>query len=293
MRGSLLIAGAASLWGTWSLCFRSAERLAPDLTAPTEAFIVFAVMLCALAPFAVQRHITTRSLRAWLLLLGLGVSDALNCLCFFGAMQRTTVAVAVLTHYFTPVLVALLAPVLLGERWQSRVLLATAMSLSGLVLLLEPWSSAVGDWTGAGLGALSAVFYAGNVFLGKHLGNRFTPMELASLPKLASLLVLGAALPNDGLALDAAPLLILVGGGIVCGALPLVMFYRGLALVPASQASVLTLCEPLVAVLVGAVAWNEKPGAPAVLGALLVLGGAAVIAKSASADLGRPKNGAE
>ena len=56
-----------------------------------------------------------------------GLFDAANAALFFGAVQRGPVAVAVLTHYLAPLLIALAAPWLLRERRSTRALLgATA-----------------------------------------------------------------------------------------------------------------------------------------------------------------------
>jgi drug/metabolite transporter (DMT)-like permease len=63
----------------------------------------------------------------------------------------------------------------------------------------------------------------------------------------------------------------------LCGVTAALVFYAGLARVRASQASVLTLMEPLVAVIVGALVWHEVPGPWALVGGALVLGGAALI----------------
>ena len=79
---------------------------------------------------------------------------------------------------------------------------------------------------------------------------------------------------SDGFVVELRPLLVLIAGGLVCGSLPTVLFYAGLQRIAASQASVLTLCEPLVAVVVGVVVWGEA------LGGGFVLGGAVIIARA-------------
>jgi DME family drug/metabolite transporter len=290
----LLVAGAASLWGMWSLCFRNAERIATSpLSGATESLVVFVAIGLVLAPFAWRTRGTGRSRRAWTLLVALGVVDGVNALCFFSALQHTTVALAVLTHYLAPLLVALSAPLIVGERWRARTFVALAVSLLGLALLLQPWALASSSSTsllGPALGAVSAVFFAGTVLIAKLLGKLtredgtggFSIYEIGAWPKVPACLVLAiAALAQGGpsaLVVDVPVLTLLVAGSLVFGTLPLVMFYVGLARTPVSQASVLTLCEPLVAVLVGVVAWNEVPGAIALVGGALVVGGAGVIA---------------
>src|SRR5687767_13026457 len=101
-----MVGGAASLWGTWSLFFRPAEAYG-GVTPALEVFVVFGVVFLISAPFALREHPgRARPPSAWVLLGVSGVLDALNALFFFWAMQTTTLAVAVLTHYLAPILVA-------------------------------------------------------------------------------------------------------------------------------------------------------------------------------------------
>jgi drug/metabolite transporter (DMT)-like permease len=196
-------------------------------------------------------------------------------------MQRTSVAIAVLTHYLTPLFVAALSPWVLREPAKRSTWVALGVALAGLVLLLRPWGALGGDdVAGAGLGAVSAVFYAVNVFLGKKLTGTFTPFELAAWPKASSLVVLGAVAAASGVLPSSSALAVLVVGGVVCGSLPTVLFYAGLLRIAASQASVLTLLEPLVAVVVGVVVWGEALHPLGVVGGVCVLGAAALIARS-------------
>jgi len=306
--GSALVVVAAALWGCWSLYFRTAEGLSPSLTAATESAVVFVVMAAAMVPLAVlsRRGVTagdaggdpegdeggdpgvavapsSRARGAWALLLLVGVVDAGNALCFFAAMQRTSVAVAVLSHYLTPLLVAAAAPWVLGEPARRSTWGALAVALSGLVLLLRPWATpGAHDVEGALLGAASAVFYAGNVFLSKRLQDRFDAAEIAGWPKLSATVVLVAfAVVAGGPLPSWTALAVLAVGGLVCGALPTVLFYAGLRRIPASQASVLTLMEPLVAVAVGVVVWGEALSGLGVLGGACVLAAAGWIARDA------------
>jgi drug/metabolite transporter (DMT)-like permease len=294
--GSALVVVAAALWGCWSLAFKNAERLSPSLSAATESAVVFVVMLVTMVPLAVvtrrravaagQASSTTRPASAWALLLALGVSDAGNALCFFGAMQKTSVAVAVLSHYLTPLFVAALSPWVLGEPARRSTWGALGLALSGLVLLLRPWSAAgADDVVGALLGASSAVFYAVNVFGSKRLEDRFDAVEIASWPKLTSSIALSvvavvALVGGDGAWPSAAALAVLVVGGLLCGAVPTVLFYAGLRRVQASQASVLTLVEPFVAVVLGVVVWGEALHTTGVVGGACVLAAAAWIARA-------------
>lgn len=285
-----MVGGAAALWGTWSLFFRPAERAQP-VSPALEAVVVFAAVLAIVGPTTLrERAPAPRPRAAWLGLAALGVGDALNNLLFFAAMQRAPLAVAVLSHYLAPVLVAAAAPLALGERTRRATWAALALALAGLVLLLEPWrvrAAGAGGGAradvlaGAALGAGSAVFYAGNVLVIKRVQRWFTPRQLLAWHLVPAIPLVALFVPAGGFALGRESLAWLCAGAALPGALAGVMFLRGIAAVPASHGAVLTLLEPAVAVAVGAVAWREVPGPLAAVGALLVLAGAALVVRAA------------
>lgn len=285
-RGVLLLVLSSVLWGCWSIVFRSAEQLSTTpLPAARQTAVVMAVQLLLLVPLArratrasptTKTKTTTTTTTAgadrfWF--ASLGVCDALNAMSFFASMQRTSVAVAVLCHYAAPLIVAALAPVVLREPRRAGTWSALAVAVAGVVVVLSPWSHvSARDVEGAGLALVSAGFYAASVFIGKHLLARRSTIEVAAYPKWAAVAVTvaGAVGFTGGVHVELGPLALLGVGSAVCGALALLTFYRGLSLLPASQASVLTLVEPLTAVIVGVVVWHEPLTPGIVVGGLLV-----------------------
>src|SRR5258708_5643257 len=133
----------------------------------------------------------------WMGMAWLGVGDAMNFVLFFAAYTKTSVAIAVLTHYLAPIFVALAAPVVLKERASTSTVTAVALSFSGLVLLLTPWR-ATGSWVGAALGAGSAVFYASSVVVNKRLSRAFSAGELMFFHGLVATPLLALMVPMDG-----------------------------------------------------------------------------------------------
>ena len=265
-RGVVLVAGAASLWGTWSIFLRP-TGLPGVVTGP----LVFALMGVYLLP-AVARGPRAAWDRGALALFAMNVGfDALNVLTFFEALQRTTVAIATLTHYLAPILVALSAPWIDREHVpgaRAWALVATA----GLVLVLSPWDAGGGPvWAGAALGAVSAVAYAGNVFVVRRLVPRIGAERAVSYHALAGaalLAPLGAARFSSVGGGDLARLAI---GSLVLGSIAGAMFVRGLARIGASRTAVLTFAEPVVAVAVGWLWWHEPLPPVAVVGAALIV----------------------
>lgn len=276
--GYARVAIAASLWGTWSLFFRPAERM-QRIAPALEAFIVFAVILVTVGPGAWRdRPALRRPALGWLAIAALGVCDALNALLFFRAMQITSLAIAVLSHYLAPVLIATGAPFVLRERLRGETALALGVALGGLVLLLEPWHAEPrGAIAGALLGGGSAVFYASNILVTKRIQHLFSPREILAWHMPVALGVLALCMPTGGFAIGPLPLLLIGAAALLVGAFAGVMFLSGLVRIAASRAAVLTLLEPTVAVVIGALVWHEHLGLSGLLGAALVLGGAAAV----------------
>jgi drug/metabolite transporter (DMT)-like permease len=220
------------------------------------------------------------TLSQWLGVAWLGIGDALNVVLFFAAYQRTTVAIAVLTHYLTPILVAVAAPFALGEKARARTFGAVAVAFVGLVLLLEPWRVGLGhsDVIGAALGAGSAVFYASNVVFNKRLVKAFSGSELMFFHGLVATPLLFALVPTSEYALVSHhALAIVMLGALGPGALGGLLFVWGLRRIAASHASVLTLLEPFVAVLLAAAVMGERIGIVSVFGGALILAGAVLV----------------
>jgi drug/metabolite transporter (DMT)-like permease len=275
-RGSIEVAGAAVTWGTWGIFVRES-----GLEVWAIAPIVFAVMGITCLPLMRGEPAPRWDRSALILLVLAGLFDGLNVLTYFAALSRTTIAVAVLTHYMAPILVALFAPLVEGGRVPGAMPAALAAT-AGLALVLEPWNPAQrgGDvLIGAGLGAASAVFYAANVFVAKRLGDRIGAARVIGLHSfVAAALLLPAVFIGGG---EPTPrgVGIIVVGAILPGAMAGLVFVRGLMRIGSARAAVLTFFEPLVAVLVGWLVWAEPVGVSALGGAALIVGAGVYVSR--------------
>jgi len=279
--GYAMIAVAASGWGTWPLILKRAP-----MPATLQSAIVMLVVTLASLPVMLRgdRVRVRANFSQWALVAWLGISDAGNIACFFGAYQRTSVAISVLTHYLTPILVAIAAPLFLRERPSARTFGAVAVSFFGLVLLLEPWRAGLSqqDFIGAALGSASAVFYASNVLVNERLTDPFSGSGLMFFPGLVTVPLLFAFVPRTeyGMVSQSAVGTVILGA-IGPGALSGLLFVWGLRRVAASHASVLTLLEPFVAVLLAAAVLGESIGLIPIVGGVLILVGALAVVTNA------------
>lgn len=283
------VALAASSWGTWALIIRHAESIGPMPAALEAAIVMGVITLVSGATSLRDGPHGRRTWGAWALVASFGVSDLLTVLLFFAA-YKLTIAVAVLTHYMTPVFVALTAPFVLREKMTTRTGFAIAVSLCGLTAMLarrgghDTGQEASAVWTSAALGTGSAVFYAANVLVNKFITGSFSTSQAMFWHGLVATL-LGLALVSRSAwsTIDAHAVAFLLVAAIVPGALGGLAFVWGLRRIPAAHASTLTLLEPVVSLLLGAAVLGERVGARAFVGGALILAGAIVVMTQAEA----------
>ncbi|HXN30682.1 MAG TPA: DMT family transporter [Polyangiaceae bacterium] len=274
------VALAAGSWGAWALVIRHAEAIAP-MPAALESTIVMAVITVVAGLASLRdRAAAPRTWKAWACVGWFGIADLFNVLLFFAA-YKLTIAVAVLTHYLTPVFVALMAPLVLREKMTVRTGLAIAVSFFGLAVMLAPsgpGASATVVWTSAALGSASAVFYASNVLVNKFVVGAFsTSQAMFWHGVVATLVGLAMVPPGAWTAVDPHAVGFLAVVAIGPGALGGLAFVWGLRRMPAAHASTLTLLEPVVSLVLGAGVLGERVGALAVLGGALILTGAVLV----------------
>jgi len=187
------------------------------------------------------------------------------------------VIVAVVALCSAPLVIAALAPWLLGERLTTPVRVALGLGVIGTALLViapadrsDPPARFVG---GTLLALVAGLAYALYVLTAKASLARSAPLPLAALTFTVAALLLTPALvwiraPISQLALG-WPWLLYLGGVATAGAYA--MYTIGLRHVPASVAGVTTLLEPLTATILGVALFGERLGAGGWLGALLLL----------------------
>ena len=274
--GVAMVVCAAASWGTWSLFLRP-THLPATVTTP----IIFLVMGLASLPLALRgpRMVWDRTTIG--LLVANAAFDALNVMAFFAAMMHTTVAIAVLSHYLAPILVALAARRVDGVAARGAGT-AAVVALAGLVIILEPWRApSEGALLGAALGAASAVCYAGNVFTVRRVAARIGASRALAYHALIAAAAMSPLLVGHLGELTAPRLGLLVAGAATIGAGSGIVFAVGLLRIGSARAAVLTFIEPIVAVAVGATVWGEPLHPLAGVGGALVLGAGLQVARKA------------
>lgn len=254
-----------------------------DLGAPALAFLRLALGTLTLALLALALRISLDP-RGHLARLGvLGVLQGAHWLLFFETVKLGSVALAVLTFYTAPVLLALCAPAVLGERVSKVAVAALPVGLAGVALVALGGDTSDGfSWTALGSGLGSAATFAALVLVSKRLLAGGVPAAtiafwdclVGAVTVLPVILFVGRLLPRG--AGEWAAVLAL---GVAFTGLSTLIYTALLRRVTAQTAGILTFLEPVAAVGLAALILDEPLDAATLAGGLLVLGaGVAVVA---------------
>ncbi|MFI9428777.1 DMT family transporter [Streptomyces achromogenes] len=301
----LIITGAA--WGTagaaGSLVYRTSD-LGPFALSFWRCALGLALLLAGrllrprtggtdgtggTAPVRPSRRAVTR-------VLATGVALAVFQTAYFAAVASTGLAVAtVVTLGAGPVLIALGARLLLGERLGVGGAAAVAGALAGLAVLTLGGSAATVRPAGVLLAVVSAAGYGAMTLLTRWWGRdgggdtagttvgAFAVTSLCLLPFAAH----EGLLPHTAHPVRLLCLLLYIAA--VPTALAYAFYFAGAAVVRSATVSVIMLLEPVTAAVLAVLLLGERLTAATAAGTLLMLGAVAGLAVSEARASGRPE----
>jgi DME family drug/metabolite transporter len=203
---------------------------------------------------------------------------------FFAALSETGVAVGtVVAIGSAPAFAGVFARVFAGEPLRGRWAAATALACAGVALLVLGGGGGEGETSalGVGLALVSGAGYAGYAVATKRMmdaGGEPVAVMAAVFGAGAFLLLPALVVVPAGPLLDPGGAALALYLGAIPTALAYVLFARGLERIGAPETATLTLAEPVTAAVLGVAVLAERPSAASAAGALLVLGGLAMLA---------------
>ena len=286
MRWNAALGALAASWGLIAV-------LAASVDLGAEALAFWRLALAALTLGAVAVGTGRASLLAPQGRLGalalLGVVQGAHWLLFFEAVDHGSVALAVLTFYAAPLVIALVAPIVLPERYSPVVLVSCGVGAVGILAIALGGGGTEGGRSplaiAAGLG--SAVTYAALVILSKRLlATAVPPVTVAfwdclvGAAAVSPVLLVAERVVPSGTGEWAVALTL----GIVFTGLSTLVYATLLRHVTAQAAGVLTFLEPVSGVALAWLLLDQRPGTATLVGGALVLAAGIVVVLLEPAD---------
>lgn len=270
------------------LLFGSNGIVASAITLPSSEIVLMRTLLGALLLVAALMVSTRRSGERLAMLshprqaASLAVSGAalgVSWFFLFAAYRMIGVGVATLAYYIGPVIVMALSPILFKEKLTATKLLGFGAVVAGAFLVVAQGGAGSLNIAGLAFGGMAALMYAVMVIFSKRASDvngveAATIQIVASFAAVAVYSVATGQLPAVSTLISAdLPAIIMLGlvnTGIGC-----YLYFSAMGDLPVQRVAVFGYLEPLSAVVLSAVVLGEAMGPVRILGAALIIGGAA------------------
>jgi drug/metabolite transporter (DMT)-like permease len=190
---------------------------------------------------------------------------------FIVALNHTTVANVLFIQAAAPVVAAVLAWALLGERVAPRTWAAIVLALVGVTVMIG--APGGGSLFGDTIAVVMMLAFSVGIVITRH--RRDISMAPGTAVAQLVLVVVAAPLASPG-SVDAGDWFVLGILGVFQIGLGLALLTIGARLLPAADVAVITLLEVVLGPLWVWLAFREEPGAGAIVGGLIVMVAVAV-----------------
>ena len=282
-RGSLMVIGATLCWGIAAagikLLFRK-QAVDPLTLVVVRAYLASLTLFALLSATGPARLRIGRREARLAAMIGIG-GLLINNFLYFQAIHRTNVATALLLQYQAPVLVALYTAMVQRQRLSRRLFLSLAFALTGCALIVRIYDPSIlrPNLLGVLAGIGTAFAFAFYILTSRVALRTIGAWTLLAYAYLAASLVWAAVLPPWRLFAPGFPLhtwgafLAIATLGTV---LPFGLFISSLKYLPPTQASIISMLEPVVAAIAAYFLVGEILLPIQLLGGALVLAGVAL-----------------
>ena len=196
------------------------------------------------------------------------VSGLAAMYCFFYAIAHLPLAEAVLLNFSSPIFIAIIALLWLGEEATRKLLLAIVIGFTGICLILKP---GMGILSAAALVGLISAFFAALAMVSiRNLSKTEPTRRIVFYFSITATLISAIPMFWYWQPPDLKPLLAMVFAGF-SATLGQLLLTHGYSLAPAARVSPYSYNTILFAAIYGWIFWSETPDMLTLLGALLII----------------------
>ncbi len=283
-KGRLILFIASIFFGSSAIFI----RLATGASAISLTFFRLFIAALAIILFALSRHnLISLGRRDMLLVAISGSVLSLHFATFIFAVKETTVANATFLVNTSPIMLAVMSPLVIRERTSPREALAVLVATGGIILVAH----AGNGFRAFGFGDLSAIlaafFVAIYSLVGRYLRTGglntacYTSYVYATAA-IVSLAMVGFSPTQTFKPYDTQTLLAILGLGVVPTLLGHTLYNYALGSVKTVTANLFPMMEPIIASLLAVILFAEIPTIVQSAGYVLILAAVAIVASSKS-----------
>lgn len=210
------------------------------------------------------------------------VSGALigfNWILLFEAYNYTSVSTATLCYYMAPILVIIASPIFLRERLRAKQIICALVAIVGMVFVSGVLRGGDVDVRGILLGLGAAALYASVILINRRLsGMSAYDKTIVQLGAATVVILPYTLIAEDISAVIFTPkvILLLLLVGIVHTGISYAMYFGSVSALPTQTVAVFSYIDPVVAIILSALILKEPMGVLEAIGAVMILGAAAL-----------------
>ena len=248
-------------------------HLLPQIDSVTLTFsrVIFGLLGIVFFAFIFKRHKDLfGGFKKEIILQGLVFTG--TTLFFIISVRLSTVANAVFLQYSAPIFAVVLSRIFLKERIERKTFSSLILSFLGILIIFggnfDP------NFTlGNIFGLLSGICYSIQIIIGKRLGDSYAGYKIAFWQCLIAIpILLPLANFSQILNLSGVNLLVLISFGLVCTGMAESLFFQGLRLIRAQDASIFIVLDAIFNPLFVFIFFWIKPPVETLIGGVLIIG---------------------
>jgi drug/metabolite transporter (DMT)-like permease len=263
IHAAVVLFGLAGLFGKWL-------ALSPLIIVLGRVFFAsLALFLLFLFTRQDMRIFPKKNLAVFILL---GFILAIHWVAFFQSIQISTVAVGLLSYSSFPVFTAFLEPLFFKEKIQISTLLFALFCVLGIFLIIPRFDMTDSIYRGVLWGLFAGFTFSILTILNRKLSQTYSSLLITFYQDLWATFFL---LPFFFILrphLEGRDILLLLILGIFCTALSHSLFIKGMRLIKAQTAAIISSLEPVYGIIMALFILNEVPSLRTVLGGVIILG---------------------
>jgi drug/metabolite transporter (DMT)-like permease len=260
---AVVLFGLAGLFGKWLV-------FSPLIIVLGRVFFAsLALLLFFLLTRQEMRISPTRNYAVFILL---GFILAIHWVAFFHSIQISTVAVGLLSYSSFPVFTAFLEPILFKEKIQISTLLYALLCVLGIFLIIPRFDMTDSVYQGVLWGLFAGFTFSILTIINRKLSQRYSSLVITFYQDLWATLFLLPFIFVMQPQLDGRDILLLLILGIFCTALAHSLFIKGMRLIKAQTAAIISSLEPVYGIIMALLILKEVPSLRTVVGGIVILG---------------------
>lgn len=275
----LLIIAAGSCWGAIGIFVRELNSFGVESMQIVEVRAIIALAAIGVSLFLYDKDLFKIKLKHMWCFVGNGfIGIVFFNFCYFLTIKAASLSVAAVLLYTAPIFVMIFSAILFKEQITRIKVIALTLAFIGCTLVSGIFDgSAVLNTKGFVIGICAGLGYALYTVFNRYALNYGYSSLTVQFYTFFFAVVTGAIFTDFGQVGDAiategfSAILVMIGIGLICTAVPNVLYTSGLKYIDNGKTSVMASIEPVMAIVFGIVLFGEIPTPLAAVGMVLSL----------------------